>query len=230
MARLHRLRRYRVHRRSAADAKFGSLRQRHAAGRTHAGGAGLCFRAAGRTESRSLRQLASAVGTIHIGITPCFDYSRDGGFLRRCFLLFPAFGCAYDKQQQKQITDGGEDVIKDRHFAHLAEFAQHGGFVDIGENIKVTDALGARFALFQARPRLVAAIYHIAVILLAVCHKPVALGNGAGAVFLRCRIISATVIAVHRTHDAISPYCQSQRGETQIHGKQQDSADKDEDG
>jgi hypothetical protein len=82
-----------------------------AAGRTHVGGAGLCFCAAARTESRALRQLVSAVGTKHIRITPYFEYLRRGGFPRRWFLLFPASGCAYDKQQQKQTTDGGENEV-----------------------------------------------------------------------------------------------------------------------
>ena len=30
------------------------------------------------------------------------------------------------------------------------------GLVDVGENVKVTDALGAGFALIQTRPRLIA--------------------------------------------------------------------------
>ena len=49
-----------------------------------------------------MENLNLAVGTKHIPITPYFDYLRRGGLPRRCFLLFPASGCAYDKQQQKQ--------------------------------------------------------------------------------------------------------------------------------
>ncbi len=119
--------------------------------------------------------------TKHIRITPCFDYLRFlarhgfcGGFPLRPFLLFPASGCAYDKQQQKQTTDGGEDVIDDRHVTHLAKLAQRGGLIDIGKYIKVADVLGARFAFVQAWPRLVAAIYHITPVFLAVCHKTIA--------------------------------------------------------
>src|SRR5690554_8016522 len=58
---------------------------------------------------------------------------------------------------------------------------------------------------------------------------PKALGNGAGAVWSRIRVIQAAVIAVHRTHDRIDPYCQNQCGEAQIHGEQQHSTDKNED-
>jgi hypothetical protein len=90
--------------------------------------------------------------------------------------------------------------------------------------------LGARFALGKARPCLVAAIYHIAPVFFAVYQKPIALGNGVGAVFLCGHIIPAAVIAVHRTHDGIAPYRQRQRREAQIHGKQQHGADNDEDG
>ncbi len=102
-------------------------------------------------------------------------------------------------------------MVNDRRLAHLIKFAQHGGLVDIGENAKVADALGARFVLGKAWPRLVALVHHIAPILLATYHKPIALGNGPGAIFLCGRIVPTAVIAVHRTHYAVAPYRQSQR-------------------
>ncbi len=102
-------------------------------------------------------------------------------------------------------------MVDNRHFAHLVKFAQRGGLVDVRKNGEVADALGARFALVQARPRLVTLVHHIALILFTVCHKPIALGNDAGAVLPRVAIIQPRLIAVHRTHDGIPPYCQSQR-------------------
>ena len=53
----------------------------------------------------------SAVGTnISSGLHSLLRLFEGGGFLRRCFLLFPS-GCAYDKQQQNQTTDRGKNGI-----------------------------------------------------------------------------------------------------------------------
>ena len=111
-------------------------------------------------------------------------------------------------------------MIDDSRFSHLVKFAQHGGLINIRENLKVANALGARFAIVQARPRLVAAIYHIATVFLTVCHKPIALGNGTGAVWFRIRVIQATVIAIHRTHDALTPNRQRKDADTGIYSEQ----------
>ncbi|MPN06588.1 hypothetical protein SDC9_153844 [bioreactor metagenome] len=102
-------------------------------------------------------------------------------------------------------------MVNNCHLSYLVKFAQRGGLVDVWEKAKVADALGARFALGKAWPRLVALVHHIAPILLATYHKPIALGNSPGAIFLCGRIVPTAVIAVHCTHYAVAPYRQSQR-------------------
>ncbi len=94
----------------------------------------------------------------------------------------------------------------------------------MGEKVKVADALGAGFTLVQLRPRLIAGVHHMAPVFLAVYDKPIALGNGTGAVWPRTPIIQSAVIAVHRTHYAIAPNRQHQRTEAYVHGKQQHGA------
>ena len=70
------------------------------------------------------------------------SFCRPNWFPLQCFLLFLAFGCAYDNQQQKQAADGGEDMIDDCRLAHLIKFTQRGRLVDVRKNWEVADALG----------------------------------------------------------------------------------------
>jgi len=97
-------------------------------------------------------------------------------------------------------------MVNDCRLTHLVKFAQGERLVDVGENVKVADALGARFALIQARPSLVTAIHHIALILLAVCHKPIAPGNGAGVVCFRVAIIQPRSNLLRRRYSPV-PHC-----------------------
>jgi hypothetical protein len=67
----------------------------------------------------------------------------------------------------------------------------------------------------QRSAMLVAAIYHIAPVFLAVYQKPIALGNGPGAIFLWRSYHPDGCHSVHRTILRCRPHIgQSQRGET----------------
>ncbi len=65
-------------------------------------------------------------------------------------------------------------------------------------------------------------------VFLAGHRKIIPLGNGAGTILTCVGVVQPRLVLSHRTYNAVAPYCQRQRREIQIHGKQQYGTDEDE--